>query len=100
MMQRRWCVDDLFCAASNSVNQHLAWTDDLFRVLSLHPAVAITERFQIAASFLHVLAPDVSQPFKAVIMGNSRFHVMASRSSNGVVSVGVCKPSDPFTMRM
>ena len=90
----------LFYAASDGVNQHLAWADDLFRVLSLYPAVAITELFQIAARFLHVLAPDVSQPFKAVVMVSVRFHSMDSRSSNGVVSVGVCKPSDPFTMRI
>lgn len=98
MMVGRWF--NLFYAAPNSVNQHLAWTDDLFWVLSLHSAVAITEFFQIAASILHVLAPDVSQPFEAVVVVCIRFHCMDSSKSNGVVNVGVCKPSDPFTMRM
>jgi len=56
----------LFFGASDGVNQHFPWADDLFRVLSLHPAVAITELFQIAASFLHVLAPDRAEPFEIV----------------------------------
>jgi hypothetical protein len=35
-------------------------------VLSLHPAVAITELFQIAASILQVFAADGAEPFEIV----------------------------------
>jgi hypothetical protein len=53
-------------ASSDGVNQHLAWVEDLVWVLSLHPAVAITELFQIAASILQVFAADGAEPFEIV----------------------------------